>query len=559
MFRNISGNQIFTIVYALIHIAFFIFGFLKQKNDKDLSNINTIGLSVYISRGAGLVLGFDSSVLLLPVCRTLIRTLRSWKVLNNRWIRIPFNESLLFHKQTARYILLFTIIHVNAHYINFFTLEENSKKIAALSDASTSTTASTSSKITIIEALHLHYRSWAGLTGHIMLLIMFLLYTTSKKEIRIAHFETFYITHHLSFLFYGALLVHGVGCFVVTNTGHCKGYQVWHFSMFGCIMYVIERLLRWIQSQSKTNLTKIIFHPGNTMELRFQIYKELRLKSDPTKSIQELRRDYKPGQYVFIQIPEISKIQWHPFTLTSSPNENFWSVHIRVAGDWTKELATRFQCIKTDIKKDADDKISTNNNIYQDELIQTKIYVNGPFGAPAEDALNYKTLVLIGAGIGVTPFASILKYLLYEYQHNSSKLKPTKIFFFWVNRDQQAFEWFQNLLSILEESMPNGFLYIHIYMTGKMDLPSIQNIMMNDPSTELDPLTDLKSKTYYGRPDFIKIFQQIKSELIRTNHEYFNEVGVFFCGPKPLAQVLKKVSKSESDGKCKFHFYKENF
>lgn len=44
------------------------------------------------------------------------------------------------------------------------------------------------------------------------------------------------------------------------------------------------------------------------------------------------------GQYVFVNCPAISQLEWHPFTMTSAPEEDFFSVHIRSAGDWTDKL-----------------------------------------------------------------------------------------------------------------------------------------------------------------------------------------------------------------------------
>lgn len=38
-----------------------------------------------------------------------------------------------------------------------------------------------------------------------------------------------------------------------------------------------------------------------------------------------------------------------------------------------------------------------------------RVRIDGPYGAPAEDVFNSEVAVLVGAGIGVTPFASILK------------------------------------------------------------------------------------------------------------------------------------------------------
>lgn len=37
------------------------------------------------------------------------------------------------------------------------------------------------------------------------------------------------------------------------------------------------------------------------------------------------------------------------------------------------------------------------------------VRIDGPYGAPAEDVFDAEVAVLVGAGIGVTPFASILK------------------------------------------------------------------------------------------------------------------------------------------------------
>jgi len=40
-----------------------------------------------------------------------------------------------------------------------------------------------------------------------------------------------------------------------------------------------------------------------------------------------------------INCPSISYFQYHPFTLTSAPEEDYISVHIRCIGDWTNEFA----------------------------------------------------------------------------------------------------------------------------------------------------------------------------------------------------------------------------
>jgi NADPH oxidase len=50
---------------------------------------------------------------------------------------------------------------------------------------------------------------------------------------------------------------------------------------------------------------------------------------------------YKAGQWLFLNCPEVSKFQWHPFTISSAPEDPFISVHIRQVGDFTRALGAR--------------------------------------------------------------------------------------------------------------------------------------------------------------------------------------------------------------------------
>ena len=50
------------------------------------------------------------------------------------------------------------------------------------------------------------------------------------------------------------------------------------------------------------------------------------------------------GQYIYLKINQISFIEYHPFTLTSAPEDDFYMVNMRQIGDWTSKdgLETRF-------------------------------------------------------------------------------------------------------------------------------------------------------------------------------------------------------------------------
>jgi NADPH oxidase len=41
------------------------------------------------------------------------------------------------------------------------------------------------------------------------------------------------------------------------------------------------------------------------------------------------------------QCPDVSKFQWHPFTISSAPDDPYISVHVREVGDFTEALGAR--------------------------------------------------------------------------------------------------------------------------------------------------------------------------------------------------------------------------
>lgn len=72
--------------------------------------------------------------------------------------------------------------------------------------------------------------------------------------------------------------------------------------------------------------------------------------------------------------------------------------------------------------------------------------IDGPFGAASQEVFDFKVVMLVAGGIGVTPFASILKSIRYKIE---SKVGSTiaKAYFYWISRDKNAFEWFNEVLA----------------------------------------------------------------------------------------------------------------
>lgn len=55
------------------------------------------------------------------------------------------------------------------------------------------------------------------------------------------------------------------------------------------------------------------------------------------------------------------------------------------------------------------------------------MYLDGPYGEGHQDWYKYDVAVLVGGGIGVTPFASILKDIAFQSKNPSSKISCKKV------------------------------------------------------------------------------------------------------------------------------------
>uniref|UniRef100_A0A7M4FWX2 NADPH oxidase 1 n=1 Tax=Crocodylus porosus TaxID=8502 RepID=A0A7M4FWX2_CROPO len=400
------------------------------------------------------------------------------------------------------------------------------------------------------------FTSIPGLTGVIITVALILMITSSMEFIRRSYFEVFWYTHHLFIIYFAGLVIHGIahnlgskrdmfpknytGAFDMRTSlqghqGPAPGYhlrpilsllltlspQSWKWVLAPILLYVFERVLRFWRSRQRVVITKVVMHPSKVLEL--QMHKK--------------GFNMEVGQYIFINCPSISVLEWHPFTLTSAPEDNFFSVHIRAAGDWTENIIDAFQQQKPKIPR---------------------IEVDGPFGTASEDVFQYEVAMLIGAGIGVTPFASVLKSIWYKFQQADQSLKTKKIYFYWLCRDTGAFAWFNDLLASLEQEMEESgkadFLNYRLFLTGWNN--SIAGHAVLNFDTVTDVVTGLKQKTSFGRPMWNNEFS-----AVATAHPK-SVVGVFLCGPEALAKSLQKCCHQYSmldPRKVKFYFNKENF
>lgn len=526
---NEGGRRIFFFIWVLLHALVFAFGFMHyQLKDNSVGARATFGITFPIARTAALVLHVDVALILLPVCRNFISLLRRTP-LNDI---IPFDKNITFHKATAWSIVVGSAVHIGAHMVNFAEL--------AMIDPDAKTGGQK-----VVAFILANFATGPGATGWIMTAALGIMVWYAIEKRRRARFEWFWYSHHLFIVFFINWQLHGMFCMIKPDRPpYCSFNTIgvfWRYWLVGGVIWIYERILREVRSRHRTYIHKVIQHPSNVVELQ--------IKKEKTTT--------RAGQYIFLCCPEVSYFQWHPFTLTSAPEEDYISVHIRVVGDFTGALAKACGCDfdRKKGEKEAGGAVvnSSSNPIGR---VLPRIMVDGPFGSASEDFLKYETVLLVGAGIGVTPFASILKSIWYR-MNNFNSSKPTrlsKVYFTWVIRDFGSAEWFHSLLHAIEEQDTQNRIEINIYLTAKIKEDDMTNIIVQDVGAEKDAITSLRAPTHFGRPNWDRVFSSITDKHPET------DVGVFFCGPAVLSRQLHvKCNKYSTPGGTRFFFGKENF
>jgi NADPH oxidase 2 len=456
-------------------------------------------------------------------------------------------------------IVFFTWVHTIAHWNNFAQLAAKNK-------------------LGFKGFLLANFATGPGWTGYIMLTALMVIFATSIEKPRRANFERFWYLHHLFIVFFVFWSVHGAFCMIKPDSPpFCAGtgtfYQWWIYSGF---LYLVERILREVRGRHKTFVSKVVQHPSNVCEIQ--------IKKENTKT--------RAGQYIFLCCPEVSIFQYHPFTLTSAPEEDYISVHVRCVGDFTKALAKALGCNferesgRGEKVGDGSEVVGVPENATENDIDPTirkvlpRVYIDGPFGSASEDVFKYEVAVLVGAGIGVTPFASILKSIWYRLNYPQKKTRLRKVYFFWVCRDFGSFEWFRSLLLAIEAQDLDNHIEIHTvslyplpsrsnpspplffvlslltlrqYLTAQIKPDDATNIMINDVNSDRDAITGLRAPTNFGRPNWDMVFRSI-----RKLHSPA-EAGVFFCGPKVLGSQLHIKCNMYSEPGFNFVWGKENF
>ncbi|XP_054781479.1 putative respiratory burst oxidase homolog protein H isoform X2 [Prosopis cineraria] len=545
-------------LWSAINLGLFIWKFLQYKNR---GAYEVMGYCVCFAKGGAETLKFNMALIVLTMCRRTLTNLRE-SFLSRI---IPFDENINFHKLIALGVVVGTLIHVLMHVTCDFPRLiscPHSKFMSILGPGFSF------KQPTYLDLV----KSTPGVTGILMVIIMAFTFTLATHNFRrsvvklpspfhhLAGFNAFWYAHHLLILVYILLVIHGYFLFL---TKDWQKKTTWMYLIVPVVFYALERIHPLLRGKDhRVRVIKAIIYSGNVLALYMT-------KPSGFK--------YKSGMYLFVKCPDISSFEWHPFSITSAPGDDYLSVHIRTLGDWTTELRNRFSqvCEIQNTRKGSLTRMETRANVNYDQSAAVrypKILIKGPYGAPAQNYKKYDVLLLIGLGIGATPMISILKDLLNHIkpekpepdssQHSSpdDQKYPERAYFYWVTREQASFEWFKGVMDDIAEYDHNHIIEMHNYLTSVHEEGDARSALiamvqkLQHAKNGVDVVSESRIRTHFARPNWKKVFSGLAS-----THEN-SRIGVFYCGSPTLTNTLKTLCQEFSlVSSTRFTFHKENF
>ncbi|OWK09824.1 NOX5 [Cervus elaphus hippelaphus] len=472
------------------------------------SAYRAFGASVMVAKGCGQCLNFDCSfiaVLMLRRCLTWLRATWLAQVL-------PLDHNIQFHQLMGYVVVGLSLVHTVAHVVNF--------ALQAQSEASPfrfwELLLTTRPGIGWVHGL-------ASPTGVALLLLLLLMFACSSSCVRRrGHFEVFYWTH-LSYLPMWLLLI-------------LHGPNFWKWLLVPGTLFFLEKTISLAASRmAALNIVEVNLLPSKVTHLL--------IKRPPLFH-------YRPGDYLYLNIPSIARYEWHPFTISNT----IW-LHIRSQGQWTNRLFESFK--KSDPVFCGSKRLSRRLEMKRSQRKSQQGVQPQPidFRASAQSAVASSKEVTVEL-TSYRPEGTLWRER--EGMVNTGTKDRTRALRQAAAEDRVLVRLKKLELGVGEPKiflpgMVGRFLELHMYMTSalsKNDIKAIGLQMALDllaKKEKKDSITGLQTRTQPGRPDWNKVFQKVAAEKK-------GKVQVFFCGSPALAKILKGHCEQFS-----FKFFQENF
>uniref|UniRef100_A0A3Q2QI79 NAD(P)H oxidase (H2O2-forming) n=1 Tax=Fundulus heteroclitus TaxID=8078 RepID=A0A3Q2QI79_FUNHE len=474
----------------------------------------TTVMGIIVARGTAAGVSFLFPYILLTVCRNLITLLR--ETFLNRYI--PFDAAIDLHRIMAMTAIVLSVAHSLGHVVNVYMFSISDLSI--LSCLFPKVIANNGSEIPP-KWYWWFFQTVPGITGVLLLFACAFMYVFASHYFRRISFRGFWITHYLYVVVYILTVIHGSYALLQEPRFHV-------YLIPPSLLFLLDKLISLSRKKVEIPVVRAELLPSGVTHLEFK---------RPQGFL------YRSGQWVRIACLMLGTDEYHPFTITSAPHEETLSLHIRAVGPWTSRL----------------------RELYAEESLlelgsYPKLYLDGPFGEGHQEWNNFEVSVLVGGGIGVTPFTSILKDLVFK-SSIKSKILCKKVYFIWVTRTQRQFEWVSDIIREVEEMDTQELVSVHTYITQVAEKFDLRTTMLYVCERHFQKVwnrslfTGLRSVTHFGRPPFVSFFSSLQEV-----HPEVGKIGVFSCGPPGLTKNVEKACQTMNKrDQAHFMHHYENF
>uniref|UniRef100_K3WQM6 FAD-binding FR-type domain-containing protein n=1 Tax=Globisporangium ultimum (strain ATCC 200006 / CBS 805.95 / DAOM BR144) TaxID=431595 RepID=K3WQM6_GLOUD len=272
------------------------------------------------------------------------------------------------------------------------------------------------------------YYAWFNFFGFISVLALVLMIPTSIPIVRRKVYEWFYITHWVLFII--------AVFFAILHWSQI----IWWIFPAGLLFFIGRATSSW---NSFTPVPVQEFSAVGGANGDDEIVKIVITRA----ATQDY--DYKVGNFVYVNVPHLSKLQWHALTIASSPKTNPTELTLLVKplGDWSKQL------------------LEYAKEYERSGGVAPVVYMDGYYGASLELYQDYPTLLLVGGGIGVTPLLAILEDLVVKVRAQNG-VWPQRVVFLWTFRELTLLRALAPVLAALRELDPlEQHFHMHLYAT----------------------------------------------------------------------------------------------
>ncbi|KAG1696775.1 hypothetical protein DVH05_017996 [Phytophthora capsici] len=421
------------------YVFYFYYVHRVEKNRKRGREFNFELYLEMVALTFGFVCVYNMAFLFLPATRNCV-----WM----EFLNISYANGIKYHRWVGVITVLTALLHCIGYYWSWIRQGEWTKEALPCFNCAVGKEGKD---------------PWMNTFGTVALLAFLAIGLTSIPWVRRKMYDTFYNVHHLFLI--GTI-------FAVL---HWNPVLSWIFP--SVMLYTISRAI-----SSSNGFTPVVVREFTT--LSHDVVKVVLARSTAPAG------NYKVGQFVYLNVPAISKLQWHAFTISSSPrtSPDTLTILLKSLGDWTEYLVKYSEFCQ-------------RNNVLP------KIYMDGYYGGSLEMYEEYSTVCLVGGGIGVTPLLSILEDLVAKLQRGETLRQ--KIIFIFSFRELSLLEEIHPVLVQIKELDPHqNFFSLHFSLTRaptseQLELPIDRERLAGKPhlsATKYDATVKSKAPRAFTEP-----------------------------------------------------------